>query len=67
MKLFGKYALEKKGASVRLDLVHQRSALNDWAWGYNGVPFTYSDGTTAMQKPTQNVSFIGVTYVYLLP
>ncbi len=66
LKLFGKYALEK-GASVRLDLVHQRSALNDWAWGYNGVPFTYSDGTTAMQKPTQNVSFIGVTYVYLLP
>lgn len=67
LKLFGKYALEKKGASVRLDLVHQRSSLNDWAWSYNGVPFAYSDGTTVMQKPTQNVSFIGVTYVYLLP
>lgn len=67
LKLFGKYALDKKGASVRLDLVHQRSALNDWAWSYNGVPFAYSDGTTVLQKPTQNVSFFGVTYVYLLP
>jgi MtrB/PioB family decaheme-associated outer membrane protein len=67
LKLFGKYALENKGASVRLDLVHQRSSLNDWAWSYNGVPFAYSDGTTALQKPTQNVSFIGVTYIYLLP
>ncbi len=67
LKLFGNYALERKGASVRLDFLHQRSSLNDWAWGYNGVPFTYSDGTTVMQKPTQSVSFIGVTYVYLMP
>lgn len=67
LKLFGKYALETKGASVRVDFVHQRSSLNDWAWGYNGVPFAYSDGTTVMQKPTQSVSFVGVTYVYQLP
>jgi len=67
LKLFGKYALEQKGASVRVDLVHQRNALNDWAWGYSGIPFAYSDGTTLMQKPTQSVSFIGVTYIYLLP
>jgi MtrB/PioB family decaheme-associated outer membrane protein len=67
LKLFGKYALEQKGASVRVDFVHQRNALNDWAWGYNGVPFAYSDGSTVMQKPTQSVSFIGVTYIYQLP
>ncbi len=67
LKLFGKYALEQKGASVRVDLVHQRISLNDWTWGYNGVPFVYSDGSTLIQKPTQSVSFIGVTYIYQLP
>ena len=65
LKLFGKYDLDK-GASVRLDVLHQRSSLDDWAWGYNGVPFTFSDGSTVMQKPAQNVSFIGVTYIYQL-
>lgn len=66
LKLFGKYALDKKSA-VRVDFVHQKSTYNDWAWGYNGVPYTYSDGTTLSQKTDQSVSFIGVTYVYMLP
>jgi MtrB/PioB family decaheme-associated outer membrane protein len=63
LKLFGTYALDKKSA-VRLDLVHQKSTYNDWAWSYNGVPYRYSDGTTVTQKADQSVSFIGVTYVY---
>lgn len=66
LKLFGKYALDKKSA-VRVDFVHQKSAYNDWAWGYNGVPYTYSDGTTLSQKTDQSASFIGITYVYQLP
>ena len=66
LKLYGKYALDKT-SSVRVDLIHQRTSMNDWAWGANGVPFVYSDGTTVMQQPTQNVSFIGVTYSYQLP
>jgi hypothetical protein len=33
-------------------------------WGYNGVPFAYSDNTTVTAQPNQNVSFIGVSYVY---
>ncbi|HEY5579945.1 MAG TPA: MtrB/PioB family decaheme-associated outer membrane protein [Rhodoferax sp.] len=65
LKLFGKYALEK-GSSVRVDLVHQRVSVNDWAWGNNGAQFAYSDGTTVSQNPNQTVSFIGVTYIYLL-
>jgi hypothetical protein len=64
--LFGKYALDKKSA-VRVDFVHQKSTYNDWAWGYNGVPYTYSDGTTLTQKTDQSANFIGVTYVYQLP
>ncbi len=65
LKLYASYALQNK-ASVRLDLVHQRTSSNDWAWGYNGVPVTYSDGATVSQKPEQNVSFVGVTYIYPL-
>ena len=66
LKLFGKYALDK-GSLLRFDVIYQRSSVNDWAWGYNGVPFVYSDGTTISQKQTQNVGVVGVTYVYRLP
>jgi MtrB/PioB family decaheme-associated outer membrane protein len=65
LKLFGKYELEK-GSSVRVDLVHQRVSVNDWAWDNNGAQFAYSDGTTVTQSPNQTVSFIGVTYIHLL-
>jgi MtrB/PioB family decaheme-associated outer membrane protein len=62
LKLWGRYTLDKV-SSVRLDLGYQRTEWNDWAWGYNGVPFVYSDGTTIVRKPKQSVSFFGVTYV----
>ena len=65
LKLFGTYALDKKSA-VRVDLIHQKSSYNDWAWSYNGVPYRYSDGTTVTQNADQSVSFIGVTYIYQL-
>lgn len=66
LKLFGKYALNKSSA-IRVDFVHQQSKYNDWAWGYNGVPYTYSDGTTLAQKADQTVNFIGISYIYQLP
>lgn len=66
LKLFGRYTLDKV-SSIRVDLAHQRTRWTDWAWGYNGVPFAYSDGTTIVRKPTQNVTFIGVTYVRRWP
>jgi hypothetical protein len=62
LKLFGKYALNKT-STVRVDAVHQRYSVNDWAW----TGFTYSDGTTVTQKPTQSVGVIAVTYIYQLP
>ncbi|MFZ2123321.1 MAG: MtrB/PioB family decaheme-associated outer membrane protein [Rhodoferax sp.] len=65
LKLFGSYALDKKSA-VRVDLIHQKSSYNDWAWSYNGVPYRYSDGTTVTQNADQSVSYIGVTYIYEL-
>ena len=65
LKLFGKYALDKQTA-VRVDLIHQRTHFNDWAWTYASVPFTYSDGTTVAQKQNQSVNFLGVSYIYQL-
>ena len=61
-RMFGRYAMEKGGA-VRLDLIHQHYRFNDWAWGYNGVPFTYSDNTTVSQQFRQHVTYMGVSYV----
>jgi MtrB/PioB family decaheme-associated outer membrane protein len=65
LKMFGKYALDPRSA-VRVDLVHQQSRFYDWTWSYGGVPFAYSDGTTVTQNQKQNVSYIGITYVYQL-
>ncbi|MFC5499454.1 MtrB/PioB family decaheme-associated outer membrane protein [Caenimonas terrae] len=66
VRLFGKYTLDKQ-RSLRIDVVHQRSFSSDWSWGYNGVPFTYSDGTTVNARQSQSVSFIGVTYTHRWP
>lgn len=63
LKLFGQYAVHKN-AFVRVDAVHQRSYLNEWTWGYNGVPFAYSDNTTIGANQNQNVTFVGVSYIY---
>lgn len=63
LKLFSKYSLDKN-SGIRLDLIHQRAKWNDWAWGYAGVPFRYSDNTTVSGNQKQNVSFIGVSYLY---
>ncbi len=66
LKLFATYALEKK-SSVRIDLMHQRASVDDWTWGVNGVPLVYSDNSTLTQNQNQNVSYVGVTYIYQLP
>jgi MtrB/PioB family decaheme-associated outer membrane protein len=66
LKLFGKYTLDKQSA-VRVDLIHQRSRWNDWAWDFNGTPFVFSDGTTVNRKPRQSVVFLGVSYIRRWP
>jgi len=63
LNLYGKYALDKR-ASVRVDLVHQRDALNEWTWGYAGVPFNYADNSTVTLNPNQRVSLIMARYIY---
>ena len=63
LTLFGKYAIDKQ-STVRVDLVHQQSTLREWSFGYNGVPYAYSDGTTVSQQPHQRVTLLAVSYLY---
>jgi MtrB/PioB family decaheme-associated outer membrane protein len=64
LKLFGKYAVQKN-ADIRVDYVHQHTDLEEWTWGYNGVPFLYSDNTTvSLVDAHENVDFIGVAFIY---
>ena len=66
LKLFGRYGRTSSpnGGST---CVHQRSTWNDWAWGYNGVPFSFSDGITVGQPLHQRVSLIALSYLYRWP
>ena len=66
VKMFAKFPVDKQ-SSIRLDVAHLQSTTSDWAWGYNGVPFTFSDGTTLSQKQSQNVGYVGLTYFYVWP
>lgn len=63
LNLWGKYAL-RKNADLRVDLINYQAKLDEWTWGYNGVPFTYQDNTTVGINPDQSVTFIGASYIY---
>lgn len=61
VRLHARYVIDKT-SSIRLDLLHQRSVLDDWAWSYDGVPFAYADGSTLRQGPKQNIGYVGISY-----
>lgn len=61
--LFAKQALTKN-SDIRLDLARVTSKLEEWSWGYNGVPFVYSDSTTVSLNPHQQVTVGSVRYIY---
>jgi MtrB/PioB family decaheme-associated outer membrane protein len=65
LKVFGKYALDTQ-SDIRVDLVQQNTAFNEWTWGYAGVPYAYSDNSTVSMQSSQNVTYLGVKYVYRL-
>ncbi len=59
LKLHAKWAMQKN-AGIRIQYVHDRFATDDWYW----TNFTYADGTTVRQDPTQKVNFIGASFYY---
>jgi MtrB/PioB family decaheme-associated outer membrane protein len=63
LKLFANYAADKD-SDIRLDVIYQHFKTDDWQWGYNGVPFVYSDNTTVSQPMKQNLFFVSTRYIY---
>jgi MtrB/PioB family decaheme-associated outer membrane protein len=63
LKLYAKYVLDK-ASGIQIDLIHQRVKYDQWAWGNGGVPFAYTDNSTLTVQPDQQVTFLGVKYVY---
>jgi MtrB/PioB family decaheme-associated outer membrane protein len=63
LRAFGNYSLSK-AATVRVDFIYQYAKYNDWGYGYNGVPYVYSDNTTVTQQQSQHVTFLGARYIY---
>ncbi len=63
ISVFGLYALDKR-SDIKLDVAYQKTKYQDWVWGTDSTPFVYADNTTVKQLVDQNVTFVGVTYVY---
>lgn len=63
LKLYAKYALDR-ASGIQVDLVHQRVRYDQWAWGNGGIPFAYTDNSTVTVQPDQQVTYLGVKYVY---
>jgi MtrB/PioB family decaheme-associated outer membrane protein len=63
LKLFGIYALNSN-TDIRVDLVHQKVTFNEWTWANAGSLFAYSDNSTVFMQPSQNITYLGVKYVY---
>ena len=60
---YTKYAVTKQ-ADLRFELTRIVSRLDEWSWGYGGVPFVYSDGTTVTLTPRQQVTFAAARFIY---
>lgn len=59
LKLYGDYALSRS-SGIHVDLVIDRRHNNDWTW----QNWTYSDGTTVTNVPSENSAFLGISYRY---
>jgi MtrB/PioB family decaheme-associated outer membrane protein len=63
LNLFARVPMSK-AATLRFDVIYQTAYWNDWAWGSNGVPFVYADGSTVSSQPRQVTSFVGMSLIY---
>jgi hypothetical protein len=63
LRLSGRYAIDKKSA-LSAELAHYRTRWDDWAWGFNGTPFVFADGTVGTRQASQSVNVLRVVYTY---
>ncbi|MFZ2163615.1 MAG: MtrB/PioB family decaheme-associated outer membrane protein [Sideroxyarcus sp.] len=62
VNLYGKYTLDT-ASDVLIGLTYLHFKTDDWQWGYNGIPFLYSDNTTVSQPMTQVLKYFSTSYV----
>jgi hypothetical protein len=62
VNLYGKYSLDT-ASDVLIGLTYLHFKTDDWQWGYNGIPFLYSDNTTVSQPMTQVLKYFSTRYV----
>lgn len=62
LNLHANYEVDK-ASSVMALFSYQQFKTDDWQWGYNGVPFLYSDNTTVSQPMSQNLKYLSVRYM----
>jgi MtrB/PioB family decaheme-associated outer membrane protein len=63
LRLFGTYDFGQR-SSLRVDAAYQHLTYDDWGYAYGGTPFLYSDNSTVVLQPTQNVGYLGISYIY---
>ncbi|MGH8764946.1 MAG: MtrB/PioB family decaheme-associated outer membrane protein [Burkholderiales bacterium] len=67
LNLYSNYKIDKS-SKIRLSFIHDRFKTDDWTWTSfvygSGANPAATDGTTISQQPVQNVSFIGLSYLY---
>jgi len=63
VRLFGTYGFSER-SSLRVDAAYQHLTYDDWGYAFGGTPFLYSDNSTVYLQPTQNVGYLGVSYIY---
>ena len=62
LNLHAKYDVDSM-SSVQAMFSYQQFKTDDWQWGYNGVPFLYSDNTTVSQPMNQKLKYLSVSYM----
>lgn len=66
LKMFADYALQRN-SGIRVNLAVDRRRTNDWTWlnwTYNPGAAATNDGTTVTNVPSENTTFVGVSYYY---
>jgi hypothetical protein len=63
LNLYANYTLNKH-SDILLNVIQVRTKLDEFTWGYNGVPFTYSDNTTVTVNPNQRVTVLSGRFIY---
>ncbi len=61
--VFGVYNMNKQ-SDLRIDLAYSKYKYDDWVWGQGSNLFVFGDNTSVKQQVDQDVTYVGLMYVY---